>query len=47
MFRIIEEEALGEETLEEHKIIEGRPPEEDVEKTMGIVILIGVDRSRE
>ena len=42
MFRIIEEETLGEETLEMHK-----PLEEDRSITMGIVILIRIEAGQE
>ena len=38
MVRITEEE-----TSEEHKIIEDKPLEGNIEETMGIVILIGVE----
>ena len=47
MVRIIEGETLGEETLEEHKIIEDKPLEMDIEETIGIVLLIGEEAGQE
>ena len=36
-----------EETTQEHKIIEDKPSEEDIEETTGIVILIGIEAGQE
>ena len=47
MVRIIMEETLGEETIEDHKIIEDQPLEGNIEEMMGIVILIGVETGLE
>ena len=47
MVRIIEEEILGEETIEEHKIIENKPLEGNIEVSMEMVILIGVEAGQE
>ena len=43
MFRIIKEEILGKETLEEYKIIEEKPLGENRKVTIGLVIFIGVE----
>ena len=47
MARIIKEEILEEETIEEHKIIADKLLEWNIEVTMGIVILIGVEVGQE
>ena len=44
MFIIIAEESLGDKTIEEHKIIEDKLLEGNIEVTTGIVILMRVDR---
>ena len=47
MVRIIGDKLLGEETLEEHKIIEGKHLEGNIEVTMGMVTLRGVEAGQE
>ena len=47
MVWIIEEETLGEQTIEENRIIEDKPLEEDIEGTTRIVSLIGIETGQE
>ena len=47
MVRNIEEEIIGEETIEQHKIKEDRRLEGNIEKTIGIVILIRIEAGQE
>ena len=47
MVGIIEEETLGEEIIKQHKITAVKPLEGNIEVTMWIVILMGVEAGHE
>ena len=43
MIRVIEDIILGEETIEEHKMIKNKLLDRNIEVTMVLVILIGIE----